>query len=328
MQKKFLIYGEFWQGTLPSLLANELLLRRYEVKIFDFTKIIPGISDRTILNRVKRRLFSVWYEQQVNVRFIECAKFEKPDYIIVSKGVNLWPDTVNALAQIGAKLINWNPDDFFNSKNNSANLIGAFIYYDLIVSSRPHLFVEYSQRGAKQTIFLDWYFVPKLHHPHHGGLKYDLTFVGSWSPLREEFISKITSPVEIWGGGWERSSASFKSTHKVNAKIISQGEMSSIFSNSKYNLNLITRENRDLSNLRFFEVCASGGLLITERNESSLSYLTDGEDCLMYDNAEDVNRILEASYDLSGIAESGYQKILDGNNSFTDRVAQLLDAIQ
>lgn len=327
MQKKFLIYGEFWQGTLPSLLESELRLRGHEVIVFDFTEIVPGISDRAIINRIKRRIASAWYERQVNVRFIECANKEKPDYIIVSKGVNLWPETVRSLTQIGAKLINWNPDDFFNSKNTSANLIGAFKHYDLIVSSRPHLFAEYRERGAKQTVFIDWYYVPELHHPRHSQIKYDLTFVGSWSPLREEFISKIRTPIVIWGGGWERSSAGFKASHQVNAKIISQAEMSSIFSSSKYNLNLITHENRDLSNLRFFEVCASGGLLITERNESSLSYLTEGEDCLMYSTAEDVNRILGSSLDLSAIAENGYKKITDGKNSFGERVGQLLEAL-
>ena len=327
MQKKFLIYGEFWQGTLPSLLESELRLRRHEVIVFDFTKTVPGISDRAIINRIKRRIALAWYERQVNARFIECANKEKPDYIIVSKGVNLWPETVHSLTQIGAMLINWNPDDFFNSKNTSANLIGAFKYYDRIVSSRPHLFVEYIERGAKQTVFIDWYYVPELHHSRHNQIKYHLTLVGSWSPLREEFISKIRTPVVIWGGGWEKSSARFKSSHQVNAKIISQAEMSSIFSSSRYNLNLITHENRDLSNLRFFEVCASGGLLITERNESSLSYLTEGEDCLMYSTAEDVNRILGRSLDLAAIAGSGYKKITDGKNSFSDRVGQLLEAL-
>jgi hypothetical protein len=33
------------------------------------------------------------------------------------------------------------------------------------------------------------------------------------------------------------------------------------------------------------------------------------------------------SFDLSKIAESGYKKILNGRNSFSDRVGQLLEAI-
>lgn len=327
MQKKFLIYGEFWEGTLPSLLENELRLRGYDVKIFDFTKIVPGISDRRIINRLKRKIFSAWYERRVNLNFVEYAIEVKPDYIVVSKGLNLYPETVVSLRQIGAKLINWNPDDFFNVKNTNDNLIKSFKHYDLIISSRPQLFDEYRDRGGNQLLFIDWYYVPELHHPRGGEFKHELTFVGSWSPFREEFLSKISSQIAIWGGGWEKSSASFKGAHQVNAKIISQKEMSSIFSSSKYSLNLITHENRDLSNLRFFEVCASGGLLITENNESSTSYLIDGEDCLMYNTAEDVNQILAGNFDLSSIALNGYKKITSGKNSFGDRVEQLLEAL-
>jgi spore maturation protein CgeB len=328
MQKKFLIYGEFWKGTLPSLLEIELKKRGEVVKTFDFTKIIPGISDRAFINRLKRRIFIALYERQVNVRFLAYANNEQPDFIIISKGLNLRPETIISLQHSGAKLINWNPDDFFNTKNSNVNLTEGFKHYDLIISSRPHLFEEYRERGAKQLLFVDWYYVPELHFPRNNKTKYGITFVGSWSPLREEFISKITTPVVIWGGGWERSSASFKAAHQVNARIISQEQMSSIFSSSKYNLNLITHENRDLSNLRFFEVCASGGLLITEKNESSTSYLKDGEDCLMYNTAEDVNRILLSGFDSLAIAKRGYQKITNGPNSFSDKVEQLIESIK
>lgn len=201
MQKKFLIYGEFWEGTLPSLLENELRLRGYDVKIFDFTKIVPGISDRRIINRLKRKIFSAWYERRVNLNFVEYAIEVKPDYIVVSKGLNLYPETVVSLRQIGAKLINWNPDDFFNVKNTNDNLIKSFKHYDLIISSRPQLFDEYRDRGGNQLLFIDWYYVPELHHPRGGEFKHELTFVGSWSPFREEFLSKISSQIAIWGGG-------------------------------------------------------------------------------------------------------------------------------
>ena len=68
--------------------------------------------------------------------------------------------------------------------------------------------------------------------------------------------------------------------------------------------------------------------LLTERNESSLSYLTDGEDCLMYDKIEDVDKILVSNIGLSAIVENGYQKIADGKNSFSNIVSQLLEALQ
>lgn len=329
MQNKILIYGEFWQGTLPSLLESNLRQRGYNVKTFDFTKIVPGISDRAIFNRLKRRVFHWWYERRVNLAFCEYVDAEKPDCIIVSKGLNLWPQTVSSVGQKCSKLVNWNPDDFFNSTNTNANLLGGFKYYDFIISSRKHLFGEYSNHGAKRMVYVDWYFVPDLHYPHSILNSYNITFVGSWSSAREQFISKLNSSVDIWGGGWARSSRGFRSNHRVNARIISQDEMSLIFSSSKFNLNLITHENRDLSNLRFFEVCASGGLLVTERNSSSTYFLVDREDCLMYDSVDDLNYILEAasSLDLRSIANSGHLKITMGKNAIGDRVDELLKAI-
>ena len=327
MHKKILIYGEFWPGTLPYLLKNELTNRGHIVSTFEFTKIVPGISDRKLVNRINRRLFAYFYNWKVNAEFLHQVKVESPDIIVVSKGINLYPRTVKELRQLGGVLINWNPDDFFNPKNANANLIDSVVYYDLVVSSRPHLFREYLEFGIKKCLFLDWYYVPEFHFPRKTSFKYGLSFVGSWSPLREDFISNINVPVDIWGGGWEKSSFNFKSRHRVNFKIVSQVEMRNIFHESRYNLNLITHENRDYSNLRFFEVCASGGLLVTEKNESSINYLVDREDCLMYTDAYDVNQILATEFNLSAIAESGYKKIVAGKNSFADRVDQLFNAI-
>jgi spore maturation protein CgeB len=232
------------------------------------------------------------------------------------------------MSNAGFYLINWNPDDFFNPKNTNQNLISSLKHYDLVVSSRPHLFDEYIDFGVKKIVFIDWYYVSNLHFPQNVDKIYNITFVGSYSKRREEFISAIECPVEIWGSGWEHSSIDFKRFHKVHMKILSQKEMCSIFSASKFNLNLITHENRDLSNLRFFEVSASGGLLITERNSSALSYLADGIECFMYDSPDDVNKIIKSDLDGDIISNKGYTKITNSGNSFADRVTELLNAVQ
>jgi hypothetical protein len=327
MHKKFIIYGEFWRGTLPALLSEELTLRNYSVLIFDYTKILPGIRIRNIIGRIKRRLFLRFYELLINRAFLAMAIKEGPCVLVICKGIHLWPKTIRLLSDAGYKLINWNPDDFFNEKNSSGNLIESLKYYDAIVSSRPHLFNEYLYAGIKRCIFIDWYYVPHIHYPRKQINKYGITFVGSWSSLREEFISKVRYQVEVWGGGWENASAEFKLSNKIHMKIVSQDEMSLIFSSSKFNLNLITHENRDLSNLRFFEICASGGLLITERNTSSLSYLKDGIECLMYDSANDVNEILGCDIDFQAIANEGHRAIISAGNSFSTRVSEFLDKL-
>ena len=110
----------------------------------------------------------------------------------------------------------------------------------------------------------------------------------------------------------------------MNGVILGQAEMSRVFAASKLNLNLLTKDNSDYSNLRFFEVPASGGLLLTERNSHASSYLEEKRDCLMFETSDDVNILLREDLNLDSIAKSGYQKITNNANAFSDRVGELL----
>jgi spore maturation protein CgeB len=324
---KILIYGEFWKGTLPSLLRDSLESKGFNVDYFDYTQHVPGIRNRQLIERLRRRVFGLYYFSLVNRLFSDYVRRTKPNIIIVSKGLDISPDLIAEFSSKRIILVNWNPDDFFNSLNSNENLLGSFPYYDLIISSRPHLFPEYYERGAKDILFLDWYFVPQLHYKHDIPIKYDISFVGNWSPYREKFISQISQPVYVWGGGWEKSSINFQKVNFVSKKFISQLEMSKIFSCSKFNLNMLTKENRDYSNLRFFEVCASNGLLVSEDNIVARSYLKHDVDCLLYDNVHDINYFLKNEFDYKRIADNGYRKILSGGNTFDDRVQSLIDHI-
>ena len=323
-----MIYGESWIGTLPQLLFNDLSNRGYHVEIFDFTQVLPGIRNRSVFERIQRRLFSDYYTAKIRSNFLKFVEANLPDLIIVSKGLHLDVATLRNIRSKGIPLINWNPDDFFNAKNSSASLIQAMVEYDLIVSSRDHLFKKYLDHGAKRLLYLDWYYVPDLHFNHGKQKTLTASFVGSWSPSREEFIGQLKTSFSIWGGGWEKSSRAFKLLHSVQGRILSQLEMSSIFSSSKFNLNLLTHENSDMSNLRFFEVPASGGLLLTERNSSATRYLVDREECLMFSSPEEINQILVGEFDFNTIAQAGNRRIISGGNSFASRVDDLLAFIK
>lgn len=319
-----MVYGESWIGTLPQLLASDLAKRGYFVEIFDFTEILPGIRNRSLLERIQRRLFSESFTAKIRSAFLKRVDAFLPDLVIVSKGLHLDVATLQKIRSNGVPLVNWNPDDFFNPKNSSASLIEAMVVYDVIVSSRDHLFQKYLDHGVKSILYLDWYFVPEMHF-HHGKEKtIPASFVGSWSSSREKFIGQLTTSFSIWGGGWERSSRAFRKRHNVQNKILSQLEMSAVFCSSRFNLNLLTHENSDFSNLRFFEVPASGGLLLTERNQIATRYLVDREECLMFSSLEEINQILTGNFDLDAIAQAGHRRITSGGYSFASRLDELL----
>ena len=326
--KKFLIYGENWAGTLPNLLFNSLQKKGHPTTIFDFTDILPGIKERSISGRIKRRLFRQHYARAINTQFLRQFNEWQPDFVLIVKGLHLDREVLQHIKKAGAYLINWNPDDFLNSNNSNDNLIASIPDYDMIVSSREHRFPLYKQIGANKLLLIDWYFIPEFHYYEPCEKIFEASFVGSWSPSREDFISQLDKCFHIWGSGWGKSSSNFRKRHIVNHKILSQREMAKCFASSKYNLNMLTHENKDITNLRIFEVTASGGLLLTERNAFISKYLTEGEEALMYSSAEEVNRIFSQNPSSERIALAGMKRIVDGGNSFEDRVTVLLKALE
>ena len=148
------------------------------------------------------------------------------------------------------------------------------------------------------------------------------------SKYREDFIDNIGKPFVVRGGGWEQSSKRFKQYHDVNSRVLSQREMSKLFEMSEINLNILTPDNEDLSNLRFFEVPASGGMLLTERNSHSLEYFADKKECLLYSSLDEIKELLERNMNHKAIADSGMKRILKGRHSFHDRVNFLLSHIE
>lgn len=326
--KKILIYGENWEGTLPNLLYTHLLGKGYRAKIFDFTDILPGIKERSLFGRVKRRLLESHYVQAINQQFLREIKQLSPDFVLVAKGLHLSREVLQQVRENGAYLINWNPDDFLNMKNSSDKLVASIPDYDMIVSPREHRFPRYKELGAKELLWIDWYYIRGLHQYEPCEKKIEASFCGSWSPTREEFIRQLNVRFHIWGSSWEKSAASFRKSHDVYREILSQREMAKVFATSKFNLNMLTHENKDLTNLRIFEVTASGGLLLTESNESTSKYLEDGKEVLMYSSVKDANRILSQRLDHEAIALAGMTRIVNNGNSFDDRVASLLEAIE
>jgi spore maturation protein CgeB len=327
MCKKIVIYGENWTGTLPQLLHSSLKDRGFQVSLFDYSDIMPGIKNRTFIEKIMRRLFYKIYSELINIRFLKYINDKDPDIIIIVKGLDVKISTLKKIKKKSVKLINWNPDDFFNMKNSSKNLISSIVQYDLIISSRPHLFEKYYKFGANKMIFIDWYYIPDLHFPQNKKKDIKISFVGSWSKYREEFIAKMGEGFVIMGSGWEKSAPEFKKKHDVDPKILSQRKMSEVFERSCINLNILTPDNSDLTNLRFFEAPASGGLLLTEKNNASIRYLKNNEECLMYSSVDEAREIISKDIDFDKISKAGHMRILKDQHSFSDRVTEFLESI-
>ena len=330
---KILLYGEHWEGTHIDCISKVLETKKVQFQVFDFFQLLNKSSNR-IANKILRTLLYKRSENTINQRFISNFITLKPDVVFVSKGMNIYPDTLKYMKKNGARLVNWNPDDFFNMKNSTQHLQKSLALYDIIFSARYHRFDYYKKVGILNSVYLEWYYIPWLHKILNSGSiakKRVITFIGTYSKRRENIINSIDKifPIEIWGAGWYKSKLRLKRNVKVHDEVLAQKEFPAIMAKSLVNLNILTVENKDLTNLKMFEITASGGLLLTEENDFCKNILKENQDCFYYTelNLNDrLNTIFNeiSENHLEQIRLSGHDRIISNGNSINDRVDYIL----
>ena len=332
---KIILYGELWDGSHIDSIAKVFDKLKIKYYPFDFYEYLQYNTPFVLLNKVLRFFFLPYNRRKINIHLLEKIHSRKPTILIISKGIDIYPKTLLEIKKNNIQIVNWNPDDFFNSKNSNKNIINSLGIYDIVFSSRKHLFDEYIRRGIKNPIYLEWYFLPE----YHKRCKIDskiidkITFVGTYSKRREEIINKIDSNnlIEIWGSGWNKSKVISKSNVLYHRQILDQNKFSEVMQTSLINLNILTIENRDLTNLKIFEIIASGGILLTEKNQSSIEIL--GEHCFYFQGTQDINNMIKVIKSLSKkelleYKEKTYSKIINEENSIDDKVKQMLNYLE
>lgn len=335
MQHKILLYGEYWDGTHVECISRVLNQKNICFKIFDFFKIISPFENPNIFQKAIRKINYKKNENIINLLLCKEIDLFKPTILLISKGVNIYPETLLSFSKKGILITNWNPDDFFNPNNSSIHLLNSLELFDIVFSARKHLFPEYINKGIKNPKYLEWYYIPWLHKSPliNEKPKDVITFIGTYSKRRESIISNIDNQfkIEIWGSGWNTTNLRFKKNIIIHNQILNQNQFPNYISRSKINLNILTKENRDLTNLKLFEITASGGLLLTENNSTTKELLQNN--CLYYDhdNIDEFNNTLQMIFDhknhnyIQDFRLKGTKYIINNNFSINDRVEELLN---
>lgn len=302
----------------------------HRADMFDWTYYFNGFNNPTLINRVKDRLFSKFYIDQINLDLQRIIKNGKYDLFLVLMGKYLYPETIKLATENIKYVVNWNTDDPMNMLNSTKWLIDSLPLYHAHFTPRIHLKDEYEKFGVKQLFELDWYYRYGIKPvgTHCESYQYEGNFIGSWSKRRAEYINFIEQgSVEVFGWGWKN----YKEDGRVHNPV-NMIKMMDIFSKSKISINLLTIENRDVTNLRNFEIPAARGFQLAERSERLLNLFEEDKDIVLFSSKEEMRE--KYQYYLKNdelrkkIAIAGFNKIvLNGRNSLIDRIKQIIDSL-
>lgn len=165
---------------------------------------------------------------------------------------------------------------------------------------------------------------------------FDLAFVGNWSAWRDEALKaalQITTNVALYGGYWnKRSSIPKKMLQQIyKGKEIVGGDLNHLFNSSRIVLNASRIPGTSGLNMRFFEVPASGCLLLTDSVPELEKHFVPNSHLVVYHDTDELKQrlgeLLNAPDQQDSIRLSG-QRLVIGKHQYQLMAAHLLNQFQ
>jgi len=256
-----------------------------------------------------------------NNEIIELIRKEHPKYVLwvaIGEYYEVKLSTFDAIREEGSVIVGWLFDVDIRFDYYSKWLISYIDYF--IVDDKESL-PKFNALGAwatqaictGQSMELDWSKQKE---------KFEISFVGSLRGNRNQYISEIQSrnlPIHLFGLNW--------------GKFVSYQEMHNIFVTSKINLNFSMDFNngKQVIKARIFEVCLTGGFLLTEHFPGIEKYFEIDKEIVCFKNKQEmidkITYYLNHNEERRAIAKAGWERAKSEYSAFhiMSRVFQEID---
>ncbi len=335
---KILCIGPLWRGSDAGALFRALARIGYLTEIIDDNYFVPlnAISFTTkVISKLGRGLFIRDFNHQV----LKVANQFQPNICLIYKGAFIQPETLRILKSKGIGIINFYPDVSFHTHGNLLPI--TLPMYDHIFTTKTFGIYDMKQQlGITNSTFIPHGFDPEIHRPLpkidiHSYFQSDVSFIGTWSPKKEYYLSKIKNDfpslnLKIWGHLWQKASKSDLADNIQNSVV--NGDLFALaISNSKINLGLLSEKVRgsslgDQITSRTFQIPGAGGFLLHERTDEALQYFKENEEAGFFGSPDElvskIDYFLNNNNERIQIAENGKRRAWEDYK--LDNRAQLL----
>lgn len=285
-----------------------------------------------------RRPLTYW---ALNQALLEKARHFRPDVVLVVKGAYISPATLRRIkGDTGASLVNFATDDPFNPAVNTRNLIVSIPLYDLYACQKRAIMDDIRNAGCRSVIYVPVGYKPSFHFPERPAtpeekthFTSDVVFIGGCDQDRTPYFERLVQAIpdvrlHLYGGYWDR--------HPILGRYhygFSLGRSYRLaLGGAKIAINLVRRANRDGHVMRTFEIPACGAFMLAERTEEHLELFEEDKEAAYFGSPEEliekVHYYLAHDDERECIAEAGHRRIINGANTYRDRLLQILRVIE
>lgn len=221
------------------------------------------------------------------------------DLAFVNGGMLVDRTLVSELRQRCGKVINYNNDDPFSSRDGGKwrHYLDALPLYDLVIVVRECNAAEARAAGARDVMRVYMSADEVAHSPRpiteedRNRWGSSVAFIGTWMPERGPFLGRLVElgvPLAIFGDRWHKAEEwTLLRKHWRGPALFADDDYAKAVLCAGVCLGLLSKGNRDLSTTRSFEIPHLGGVLCAERTSEHLDLYREDEEAVFWNSPEE-----------------------------------------
>jgi spore maturation protein CgeB len=137
-------------------------------------------------------------------------------------------------------------------------------------------------------------------------------------------VARTVIKAHLYGGYWDR-----QATLCRNYRGFAIGrDYRLALGGTKIAINLVRRANRDGHVMRTFEIPACGAFMLADRTEEHLNMFEEDKEVILFSSIDEaikkIKYCLEHNAERICVAQNGYNKVVNGKNTYTDRLCEII----
>ncbi len=264
------------------------------------------------------------------------------DVVWIDKGRSIRPGTLRWVRRHHPQtpLVNFSPDNMFNSFNSSIQYRRSIPLFDLHITTKSFSVDELRGAGAKRVLLIDKAFDPKTHRPlalseaERERYRADISFIGVYEREMGDLLYGLAEAglrVVVWGRYWNRYPRSHPRLELRN-EWLPGIEYTKAINATRINLGLLRKSARDLHTARSIEIPSCKAFMLGERTDEHLRLFEEGEEAEFFSSFDELlakcRHFLEYDDERRRIAEGGYRRCIESAYDLGSRLETMLAEIE
>lgn len=331
--------GRMFEGSSAAFRARSLERLGHEVHALECHPPEPGPLR---LVRGLRRRHGLGPSHPVNAALVAAVAARRPELLWVDKGLHVSAAALRAAraAAPGLRSVHYSLDDYRIPGNRSHDMLAALPEYDLVVTTKSYDLEWLRAHGARRP-FMSWQgYDEEIHRPPGPGeadpsLAGRVVLIGGWEAERAAAAEALAaagvpvsalSPQRQWEDSVRRCPALDWRRWEVYGRAYAVA-----LGSGAIGLGVLRKVAADLHTQRSVEIPACGVALLAERTSEHLALFEEGVEAEFYGSlpecVQKARALLADPARLARLAEAGRRRCLAGGYAWTDRVRQILEAL-